>query len=73
MVRKKMQVPLKSCALALSQKKDSGTVVARNIEGFKKAIYQLRRSAELLPPGMEPWRKLGSGAPKIVSPITDKL
>ena len=47
--------------------------VARDIGVSREAIYQLKRSAALLPPGMVPKRKSGSGAPKKTSPGTDKL
>ena len=47
--------------------------VARDIGVSREAIYQLKSSAALLPPGMVPKRKSGSGAPKKTSPRTDKL
>ena len=56
----------------LLQMGDSVTAVAKDIEVSKKAIFQLKRSAALLPLGTIQKRKSGSGAPK-TSPRTDKL
>ena len=61
----------KSCALTLLQKGDSVITVARDIGNSKEAIYQLKRSAALLPPGMISKRKSSSGAPRKTSLRTD--
>ena len=73
MGRKKMQMEEKSQALTLLEKGDSVIAVARDIGVSREAIYQLNRLAVLLPHGMIPKRKSGSGAPKKTSPRTDKL
>ena len=62
-----------SHVLTLLQKGNSVIAVARDIGVSREAVFQLKRSAELLPPGMIPKRKSGSGAPKKTSPKTDKL
>ena len=59
--------------LMLLQKENSMIAVARDIGVSREAIFQLKRSAALLPPGMIPKRKSGSGAPKKTTPRTDKL
>ena len=65
MGQKKMQMAEKSCALTLLEKGDSVLAVTRNIYQLKReAIYQLKRSAALLPPRMVLKRKSGSGAPE---------
>ena len=63
----------KSRALTLLQEGDYVIAVARDIGISKEVIYQLKKSAALLPPGMIPKRKSGSDAPKKTSPRTDKL
>ena len=68
-----MQMAEKSRALTLLQKGHSVIAVARDIGVLREAIYQLKRSATLLPPRMIMKRKLGSGAPKKTSPKTDKI
>ena len=71
--RKKLQMEEKSRALTLLEKGESVIAVARDIEVSREAIYQLKRSAESLSPGMVSKQKSGSGAPKKTSPKTDKL
>ena len=74
MGQKKMQMAEKSCALTLLEKGDSVLAVTRNIYQLKReAIYQLKRSAALLPPRMVLKRKSGSGAPEKTLPRIDKL
>ncbi|CAJ0956160.1 unnamed protein product [Ranitomeya imitator] len=73
MSRKKLKMEEKSRALTLLEKGDSVIAVARDLGVSREAIYQLKRSAASLPPGMVPQRKSGSGAPKKTSPRTDKL
>ena len=51
-------------ALTLLQKGYSVVAVARDIGVSAKAIFQLKRSAALIPRWMIPKRILGSGAPK---------
>ena len=57
----------------LLQEGNSVIAVARDIRISRKAVFQIKRSAALLPPGMIPKRKSGSGAPEKTSPKTDKL
>lgn len=73
MSRKKLTMEEKSRALTLLEKGNSVFDVARDLVVSKKTIYQLKRSAILLPPGMVPQRKSGSGAPKKTSSRADKL
>ena len=68
MGQKKMQMAKKSCVLTLLLKGDSVIAVARYIGVSREEIYQLKRSAALLPPGMVLKKKSGSGIPKI-SPV----
>jgi len=68
-----MQMEEKSRALTLLEKGDSVIAVARDIGVSREAIYQLKRLAALLPHGMVPKRKSGSGVPKKTLPRTDKL
>ena len=63
----------KPCALTLLEQGESVTAVTRDIGVSREAIYQLKRSAASLSPGMVPKLKSGSGAPKKTSPRTDKL
>ena len=71
MGQKKVQIAGKCRALTLMG--DSIMVVARDIGVSKKALHQLKGSVGLLPLGMVPKRKLGSGALKKTSPRMDKL
>ena len=71
--RKKFQMGKKSRALTLLEKGESVVAVARDIGVSREAIYQLKRSATSLSPGMVPKQMSGSGAPKKTSPRTDKL
>ena len=73
MGRKKLQMGEKSRALTLLEKGESVIAVARDIGVLREAIYQLKRSAASLSPGMVPKQKSGSGTPKKTSPRTDKL
>ena len=73
MGRKKLQMEEKARALTLLEKGDFVIAVARDIGVSREAIYQSKRAAALLPTGMVPKRKCGSGAPKKTSPRTDKL
>ena len=73
MGRKKLQLEEKSHSLTLLEKGESVIAGARNIGVSREAIYQLKRSAASLSPGIVPKRKSGSGAPKKTSPRTDKL
>lgn len=73
MGRKKLTMKEKSHALTLLEKGNSVFDVARDLAVSKKTIYQLKKSAILLPLGMVPQRKLGSGATKKTSSRTDKL
>ena len=70
---KKLQMEEKSRALTLLEKGGSLIAAARDIGVSREAIYQLKRSAASLSPGMVTKRKSGSGAPKKTSPRTDKL
>ena len=63
----------KSRALTLLEKGESVIAVAKDIGVSREEIYQLKRSAASLSPGMVPKRKSGSGAPKKTSLRTDKL
>ena len=63
----------KSRALTLLQKGDSVIAEARNVGVSRETIYQLKRLAALLPPGMIPKRKSGFGKSKKTLPRTDKL
>ena len=63
----------KSRALTLLEKGESVIAVVEDIGVSREAIYQLKRSAALLSPGMVPKRKSGSGTPKKTSPIINKL
>ena len=47
--------------------------VARDTGVSREAVFQLKRSAAILPPGMIPKRSLGSSAPKKTSSRTTKL
>ena len=49
------------------------SAVAIDVGILKEAIFQLKRSAALLPPRMIPKRKLGSGSRKKTSPRTEEL
>ena len=60
-------------ALTLLQKGDSVIAEARNVWVSREAIYQLKRLAALLPPGMISKRKSGCGESKKTSSRTDKL
>ena len=73
MVRKKMQMEEKSRALTLLEKGDSVIVVAKGIDVSREAIYELKRSATSLSPGMVPKRKSGSGVSRKTSPRIDKI
>ena len=73
MGQKKMQMEEKSRAFTLLEKGDCVIAVARDIVVSREAIYQLKRLTALLPHGMVPKRKSGSGAPKKTSPRTDKI
>ena len=73
MGQKKMQMAENSRVLALLQMGDSVIAAARYIGVSREAIFQLKRSAVLLPPGMISKRKSGFGAPKKTLPSTDKL
>ena len=73
MDRKKLQMEEKSHALTLFEKGESVIAVAIDIGISRGAIYQLKRSAASLSPGMVLKRKSGSGAAKKTSPRTDKL
>ena len=63
----------KSRALTLLKKGDSMITVARDLVVSREAIYQLKRSAALLPPGIIPKRKSDSGTPEKTLPRRDKL
>ena len=52
--RKKLQMEEKSCALTLLEKGESVISVARDRGVSGEAIYQLKRSAASLSPGMVP-------------------
>ena len=73
MVRKKLQIEEKSLALTLLEKGESVIAVARDTGVLREAIYQLKRSAASLTPGIVPKRMSGSGAPKKTTQRTDKL
>ena len=73
MRRKKMQMEEKSRALTLLEKGDSVISVVKDIGFSRQTIYQLKRSATSLSPGMVPRRKPGSGVPRKTSARTDKL
>lgn len=73
MGRKKLTMEEKSRALTLLEKGNSVFDVAKDLAVSKKTIYQLKRSAILLPLGMVPQRKSGSGAHKKTSSRTNKL
>ena len=60
-------------ALTLLQKGVSVITEARNVGVSREAIYQLKRLAALLPPGMIPKRKSGCGESKKTSSRTDKF
>ena len=64
MDQKKMQIEEKAWALTLLEKEESVIAVAEDVGVARKANYQLKREATLLPPGMVPKRKSGSGATK---------
>ena len=68
-----MQMAKKFRVLTLLQKEDSVIAVSRDFGVSRETIFQLKNSTVLLPPGMISKRKLGSGAPKKISPRTDKL
>ena len=68
-----MQMAEISRALTLLQKGDSVIAEARNVGVSRETIYQLKRLATLLPPGMIPKRKSGFGASKKTLPRTDKF
>ena len=68
-----MQMAEHPRVLTLLQKGDSVIAAARDIGVSREAVFQLKKSAALLPPWMIPKSKLGSGAPKKNSPKTDKL
>ena len=73
MGQKKLQMKEKSRALTLLEKGESVIAVARDIGVSREAIYQLKKSAASLSPGMIPKRKSGSEVPKKTCPRTDKL
>ena len=73
MGRKKLQMEEKSRVLTLLEKGELAIAVARDIGVSREAIYQLKRSAASLSPGIVPKRKSSSGAPKKTSPRTNKL
>ena len=64
MGQKKMQIAKHPRVLTLSQKGNSVITVARDTGVSREAIFQFKRSAGLLPPGMIPKRKSGSGTPR---------
>ena len=68
-----MQMAEKCRVLTLLQKGDSVIAVVRDTGVSRKAFFQLKRSAMLLPSGVIPKRKSCSGAPEETSPGTDKL
>ena len=59
MDQKKMQIEEKAWALTLLEKEESVIAVAEDVGVARKANYQLKRWATLLPPGMVPKRKSG--------------
>nr|CAH7716389.1 unnamed protein product [Callosobruchus chinensis] len=73
MGRKKLKMEGKSRALTLLEKGDTVSAVARDLGVSRETIYQLKRSASMLPPGEVPIRKKGSGAPRKTSKRTDEL
>ena len=73
MGRKKLQIEKKSRVLTLLEKGELVIAVVRYIGVSREAIYQLKKSAASLSPGMVPKRKSGSGGPKKTSPRTDKF
>ena len=73
MGQKKMQMAEHPRVLTWSQKGNSVIAVVRDIGVSREAIFELKRLAALLPPGMIPKRKSGSGAPRKASSRTDKL
>ena len=68
-----MQMAEHPCVWTLLQKRDFVIAVTRDIGVSGEAIFQLKRSAALSPPGMISKRKPSSGAPKRTSRRTNKL
>ena len=63
-----MQMTEKVCVLTLLQKGDSVIAVVRDIGISIETLFQLKRSAALLPPGMIPKGKSRSSTPMRTSP-----
>ena len=57
----------------LLQEGNSVIAVARDIRISRKAVFQIKSSGALLPPGMISKRESGTGAPKKTSSRMDKL